>query len=81
VTIEKYGAMGLLAILIWWITQSLSKRMEGLEGAVKGLADVVQHMPCDRVRELEDVIKQGMAAQVLSVVPRGEESKDGCGQS
>ena len=56
VDLEKVGFGGLSAVLIWWITQQLSKQIEGLRAEIRALAEQVSRLPCDKIRELEAAI-------------------------
>lgn len=58
---ERWGSMGLLAVLIWWLTQQLSKQVDALRAEIRGLALAVRTMPCDRVAELEKLLKARVA--------------------
>ena len=40
--IEKYGAMGLLALLLVWMTQQLSKKLDALLEALHGTREAIQ---------------------------------------
>jgi hypothetical protein len=49
--VDKYGAMGLLAAVIFWMTTKLSKQLDELTKSIGS-------MPCTRVQELEKILTE-----------------------
>jgi hypothetical protein len=49
--VERYGAMGLLGAVVFWMTTRLSKQLDELAKSING-------MPCTRVQELEKILTE-----------------------
>ena len=43
---EKFGFGGLVGFLVWWMTQRLSKQIDGLADVIKKLHDSLSSKPC-----------------------------------
>jgi hypothetical protein len=51
---EKFGVSGLLGLLVWWITQRLSKQLDSLNQTIIDLGKSIEKMPCDEVKRLRE---------------------------
>lgn len=50
---EKFGFGGVVGFLVWWMTQRLSKQIDGLADVIKKLHESLNSKPCLYEKEKE----------------------------